>query len=283
MKKMMILAFICAVMNINAADKPKKEKTSKETIAELKAQLEAFEQVQLYEKYEREISRYKPSKKLKSRILLLTIKTKSYDFPKSQKRTNTVSKIIKMYQSFIDNNVPRARQKVIAKSLRSQLEKENIMSDKEMMTFMNNTHSYLKNRTALSKLNPKFPYLLQGASYAHSKILASSSSAGRTLAIKVMAGGGSDLYANLVYQKANKGHWTLTAKEKLLLSAMEKGKTEKEAMNIASKKEAVSQRCENYTGKTITCDGKLFILAEDAKTVSVSDDDELLRGLSSSK
>ena len=56
MKKILVLVLLSAVINLQAAEKKKKEKTSAETIAELKAQLEAFEKVQLYEKYEREIS-----------------------------------------------------------------------------------------------------------------------------------------------------------------------------------------------------------------------------------
>ena len=173
-----------------------------------------------------------------------------------------------MHQSFIDNKIAPSRQNAIAKSLHSRLHKEQVMTDQTLQILLKDIPRYLHKPSSITKLNPSFPFLIQGASITHSKIISASPSAGRSQAIKVIASGGSDFYASLVYKKANKGHWVLTAREKLILSHLESGKSEAEAIQLANKKGSVNEHCENYTGKTITCDGKLFVLSKEQKVVS---------------
>ena len=278
--KLLILVMTFLILDCPsfAKDKKKKEKTSAETIAELQEQLEELEKAQTYEKYQKEIATFSASKKMRSKMILLAMSTKTHKFPKAPERLPYIEKMVSFYQSFVDNKVPASKRKAIERALIARLIKEQNLDRKSVLLLSKYLRKYLVESVPYEKLNRIFPFLAQGATLTHAKII-SSKGKGRASALKILEAGKSDKLAELTYKKEEKGYWTFTDEEKLEYKALSSGKSEAEAKILAEKKASVNRHCENYTGKSVICEGVLFIRADSKKM----NPDKKSRSLSGSK
>jgi hypothetical protein len=265
MRNLWIIVFICIIINVNAQDKKKKkEKTPAEAISELKARLFEFEKYQAVEKYEREIATYSPSKEINSKMLLLAVQSEVTKYPKAAQRMGIVDKIVRIHKSFVDNKVPKVKRIAVANALRDKLIEEKALDEPTISRLSELLPVYLDPNRSLTHKDKDFPHLLQGASFIHATILASRGG-GRQKALEIIEDGGSDRYAELVYKKLSKGHWTLSDDEKMEIFAFKQGMNDAQAKEFAIKKRASNKHCENYTGTTVTCEGQIFIKVDKSK------------------